>query len=199
MNKIKKIFNAKVVALGLFIGLLAFAFFRSQSDPTEEGPGPASVFEVKEEEANEFKDIVPGKSSEKELESKLGPLMDRSTFGEGLVLQKYTWIGKRFPAEVVVDGSGVVKYMRIPVFSDQPITVDEYVKLHSLGKPDLEMFTAREYMQKVFVFLSKGVALEPSNISGEIFNIRYFEPTDVNSFLNTWGKDLVEEYEPRGH
>jgi hypothetical protein len=86
--------------------------------------------------------------------------------------------------------------MRVPLNETKVGSLDTYRESLKLGVADMELYKIGEPEGiKVYVFLEEGVAFEANQYVRETYAIRFFVPTDKDTFLRLYGRDLSENIE----
>ena len=84
-----------------------------------------------------------------------------------------------------------IKFIREPVKYEERRKIDSY--LNQLGEPVAKLYDrglGPSYLG--YIYPEQGLAVFAHITDGIIIEIWYFQPTDLNGFLTTWGEDLVE-------
>lgn len=171
----------------VFLGVLAVLFVIAaavqQFVPIEEPP-------VQE---NTWQGLTPGFKLTPKLSEELGsPVKVENLPAEK---QQVSYKSEHFAAyynEIIVDKDGVVEFIVVPSKYEESNTVSNYITLY--GQPDIELFASHiSTNSKAHVFLHEGLAVITNASSTVVTEIWYFEPTDRETFLITWGKELTPE------
>lgn len=166
-----------LILLALLATILVVVNFFITRGPTETGGPPATP-------APTWKRVVPGKTNTGELSSLLGN--PETTVQEGgKTIFGFAREGGGPSHEVVVENDrvGLVKE-KIPGANISTFKT-------RYGNPEGEYWGPQQDAGfKTYVYPSRGIAVVAGTGGGAIFEVWYFEPTTLSSFLQTWGKDL---------
>lgn len=171
----------------IFLSVLAILFVIAtavqQFIPIEEPP-------IQE---NTWQGLTPGfKLTPKLLETLGAPVKVESLPAEK---QKVSYTSEHFAAyynEVIVTKDGIVEFIAVPTKYEETHTVSNYITLY--GQPDIELYASHiSTNSKAHVFLNEGIAVISKSTSSIVTEIWYFQPTDRETFLNTWGEELTPE------
>ena len=179
-NKYTKII---FIFLAVLAVLLVIASAVQQFIPIEEPP-------VQE---NTWQGLTPGFKLTPKLLEELGkPLEVENLPAEK---QHLTYSSEHFAAyhnEILVNKEGIVEFIQIPAKFDENNTLSNYITLY--GEPDFELFAPQVNENvKAHVFLDEGLVIV-ANISNKVINQTWhFEPTDTETFMLNWGRQLSTE------
>lgn len=171
------------IFLGILAVLLVIAATVQQFIPIEEPP-------VQE---NTWQGLTPGFKLTPKLSETLGsPVKVKNLPAEK---QQLSYKSEHFAAyynEVYVDKEGVVEFIVVPSKYEETNTISNYITLY--GQPDIELFAPHiSTNSKAHVFLDEGIVVITKSTSLIVTEVWYFEPTDRETFLSTWGEELSPE------
>jgi hypothetical protein len=140
---------------------------------------------------NQWQGLAPGYSRLQDATTKLGePVSQRQTPFGTEVGYKSTF--PAIPHIVVVDSQNKVRFIKEFTTYDQAHTLKNYTD--QFENFDLELFLKnnREPV-KAYVFLEEGLVIVAHLNGGFVEQKWYFEPTDQETFLKSWGTSLSGE------
>lgn len=138
--------------------------------------------------ASSWRGVVPGETTTTDLYKTLGAPQSQRQVGDQTLLE-YPRVGAARPNEVVIENNtvGLIKE------KVSARNISEFKRLY--GEPSGDFWGPyQESGFKVFVYAKQGVAVVASLGDGALAEIWYFQPTTLNLFLSTWGKDLTVEH-----
>lgn len=188
LNKIINYYNNhKILVIFITFGILIIINIILGGDP-----------EIKEG-INTWNGITIGqKVSEQSLNS-LNPISVEEN--ENNTSYKYESGFKSFPNEVVVSKDQTTQFIKEYLVADSNHTLDYYI--NQLGGYDLELGVPEvSHSVKAAVFLKEGLVVVHYSTSENKTVVQkwYFEPTNEETFLKTWGSSLeVEDGEMHPH
>ncbi len=141
---------------------------------------------------NSWLGITPGYTFTQKVAEQLGEPLSVKTIRD----KKEISYKSKFPSKpntVLVSDKGIVVFVKEHVTYDATNVVENYYP--QLGQPDFILYAPQISIGvKAHVFLTKGIVLIAHEADGSIEQKWYFEPTDKESFMFTWGTDLSESY-----
>lgn len=140
---------------------------------------------------NSWNEITPGHSTAQDLVEYLGEPISSSESKYGTILE-YKSLFPSAPNQVVVDQTGTVTFIKEFLDYDENHTLSKYADIY--GDPDLILNDLEGRMSlKTYVFLDEGLVIKAHELDNTVQEKWYFEPTDQNSFLNSWGENLSNQ------
>ncbi len=144
---------------------------------------PSTTTNELEKDYSSLDDVVPGKSTQKEVEKINGK--PESTDVQGVKTNMYYDTPlDNFTNQVVLENDRVV-YSVENVFGNYRGTIANYKAKY--GEPELLLYDRDNY--PIEIYLSKGIAYKHGRT--EILAILYFTPQSKETFMNTVAKDLL--------
>lgn len=139
---------------------------------------------------NSWKGVTPGYSTLQEAEQKLGPPIKTEQTDQG-TQASYTSVFPAQPNFLVADKQNTVQFIKEQVLQEEGGVIDDYI--HQFGQPDLTLIDKDTgEADRAYVFLKQGVVIV-AHIAGPVEQRWYFNPTDKETFLSSWGKTLMTE------
>jgi hypothetical protein len=186
--------NRKGLLIFLGVVVLLIFIFKPTSEPGGIQENIIKINEGTSQSAPEAANLIGKNVSE--AETVFGDLLNTSQISQELKSQKFA-AGRTYdPVEVVTDNAGLIKAALEPTLDLKTGDLEKLKVEQKLPDPDFEMYTLGDYMVKVYVFLSRGVAYEASEFGGQIFRKIYFAPTDKAGFLSMFPNRYSEKYVP---
>lgn len=145
-------------------------------------------------QSNSWGQITPGFTTINQAAEQLGqPITNKQTpLGIESTFQSYE---KYSPHRVVADQDGVVRFVKEFIRSSDEHTLDQYTNLY--GQPDLQLKDQKSSPAlTAHVFLNEGLVVLAHIADDTVEQKWYFEPTDEDNFLQSWGATLTSS--PRG-
>ena len=125
-----------------------------------------------------------------------GRLLSSSQISQENKSQLFSAGRNYYPVEVITDNSNTIEAVRKPSLDFEKGELEKLKADNNLPSPDFEMYVLGGYYEKVYVFLSQGIAYEASEYSGAVYDRITFAPTDKEGFLNLFPGRYSEEYIP---
>lgn len=181
LNKIINYYNKhKVLVIFATFGILIVLNIIFSGDP------------AKKEGINTWNNITVGqKVSESNLKA-LNPILVEEN--ENNVSYKYESGFTAFPNEVVISKNQTAQFIKEYLVSDKNHVLDYYIE--QLGQYDFELGVPEiGHSVSAAVFLKDGLVIVFDSTAQikTVVQKWYFEPTDKNTFLETWGSSLEIE------
>ena len=146
------------------------------------------------QQPNTWESITPNYSTPDDVYKALGQPLKTEKIPEGTqVSYKSAFLAQ--PNTVVINTQNKVAFVREYVTHAQGGNLQDYV--NQFGKYDLVMFdNTTGAADRTYVFLSKGLVVVAHIADGSVEQRWYFSPTDQDTFLKTWGKNLSLQEKP---
>ncbi len=167
--KHKFVVVALIVLVGLVIAIRANALKEKSTTPT---PGGTN-----------YKSVIPGKSSEKEVIDKLGDPINTKTEANKKTLE-YKSTSPYLPNQVTMENNTVSLIKEI-------VTLEDNISSQSLkekyGEPPYKLFdqTSESSTFFLFVYTEPGIAYL-GHEDGTVIEIWYFQPTTLQVFIQKY-------------
>ncbi len=141
---------------------------------------------------NSWNGVTPGYSFTQKVSEELGEPISVNMVGNAKEVS-YKSVFPSKPNTILVSDNGIVEFIKEHVTYDSKHTVENY--LPKLGQPDFVLFAPEISIGvQAHVFLSKGVVLIAHSKDNSVEQKWYFAPTNKDSFMFTWGKELSESF-----
>lgn len=132
-----------------------------------------------------FKSILPGVSTESDLNKILGSPL-RTTVSNNQKTDEYKSTSELRHHSAVIEGGKVL-------FIDEIVSAQDTAKASSITdvygqSPDILYSKFPNATFNLYVYPSNGIAYLGAD-DGTLLEVWYFEPTTIESFQSTWGKD----------
>lgn len=169
-----------LIFLGILAVLFVIAAIVQQYVPIEEPPV----------QQNTWEGLTPGYTITPKLSAELGePVAVKNLPAEKQQVSYKSEHFKAYTNDVIVNKDGVVEYIEVHQAYDPEHTFADYISLY--GEPDLELYaTEISTSSKAYIYLEEGVVVIAHDTSNIVERIWYFEPTDRETFMLTWGREL---------
>ncbi len=164
--------------IGAFGLLLIAQIFRALTPPA---PAPLKD--------NSWNELTPGYSSYQDVQTKLGQPLASNKTARGTELS-YQSQFPSIPTQVVINDENKVTFIKERLPYDPEHTLQAYID--KLGTPDLELYIEESEAIKAHVFLAEGLVIVAHISDKSVEQKWYFEPTDKDTFLASWGQALSE-------
>jgi hypothetical protein len=140
---------------------------------------------------NYWNGIVPGKTTQVQITQLLG-IAKSSGISEVTTKYEYASDQPLFSHWITINNSSkLVTSVFYTVGLSQTKNLSEFTSLY--GQPEKEMFSNFQDGVKVYIWPSVGLEVFADSASGKTYFIRFFVPTNLNDFLNLYGKGLSEQ------
>jgi hypothetical protein len=144
---------------------------------------------------NTWKTATPGHEFSTIIQEKLGTPLEIKNTALGREYH-YSSDFPTYPSTVLVSDSNEILFIKERLSYNPEYNVQTYIE--NFGEPELILNYPRiSYSVKANVFLNKGIVIFAHIADGSVEAIWYFEPTNKEKFLESWGKELtIEEKGP---
>lgn len=146
------------------------------------------------QQANTWFNITPGYSSLRDVENSFGKPLSRSNTENGTAL----YYESHYPAqpnEVIINDSNQVQFIKEYLPPLNGTKIDQYIAEY--GEPDLILIDEKTGDSTLaHVFLKQGLVILSHITGGTVEQRWYFEPTDEQTFMRSWGSTLIEGFGP---
>lgn len=134
-----------------------------------------------------LQNIVPGQTKKEEVVASLGNPVSQVQQG-AFEIDFFTNQNSINKKHEVVTEKNIVRFVREIVTTKDKKKTDDIVSAY--GKPTIELFgIGAEAGLILFAYPESGIAYLANNRDKTLFEILYFEPQPLSTFLATWGKE----------
>jgi hypothetical protein len=133
---------------------------------------------------NSLNQLIPGKSTLRDIEKVNGPAISSSQSGNKLFLYYQTQSVDYQNTAVLKNGA--LYYSLENVFGDYRGSYSDYTTAY--GEPSLYLYNRDDTSSEWFIFLKQGIGVEVS--SGEILRILFFTPQQKDVFIKNIAMEL---------
>lgn len=139
---------------------------------------------------NSWGNLTPGHSKYNDLVAKLGPPLETKPTKDGYELTFKSELAYK-PYQAVTNKEGTVEFMKEFLKYDATNLLKNYSDKY--GKPDFTLIDQETHnAYSAHVFLKQGLVIVAHNLDGTVAQKWYFTPTEKETFLTSWGKNLGE-------
>ena len=139
---------------------------------------------------NSWQEISPGNNSGDEVRQQLGEPKNIVQYDSYSVLE-YESPYDTMPNEVAVDKNNLVIFIKEFLLYDENHIFNQYLEKYE--QADLELYAPMiSEAVKAHVFLDEGLVII-AHLQGTVEQKWYFIPTDEQTFLKSWEKELLQE------
>lgn len=136
-----------------------------------------------------WRGLVPGQSTAADVTRKLGtPLSSQAQDNTKTLTYPST---NKYRNHTVVTSNNTLELVKEEVIGNERGFLQDYIRKY--GKPDFEGYGPYALGDfKIYIFLKEGLGVVASPNDGTILQLWYFQPTDLQTFRNSVGKEITE-------